>query len=333
MATTGPSPQQVEFLKKLSNGLLVEFTISSLSELLKYSDHAQTYDLAKKIMIEATLSAPWLHMESIANKKGIEAALGPLYVAQTALVSPNNIEVEMREKGAVGTIHECPFKNAFPEICLFMSHVGADVFCQLADPEVECLWTHHMTAGDPFCRYVIKKKSVIYKDPDSLGKVILKLPRVEFTDEQLVQFRNMLLAGYWAGNTISFKTFNGPEKTIEVLGKNAMRIGKNFGSSLIEANMLPSRDISVMGGFINMFGEGSGMQGKITSMAPGVFTKEITECPFKGGPLGSGIPEICKQFEAFYNGMLEKLNPELEFHYDRMMTTGDKTCKWVITKK
>jgi len=328
MAEASPSPQQIQFFKKVTDNLLIEFTISSLHELLKCSDNAKVYEIGKKMVMEETISSPAFQMESMSKKKGIEAAIGPLLVAQQAIGGPDNIEVEMREKGAVGTIRDCPFKNARPELCVIMSHVGSEVLCQLADPELECLWTNHMTAGEPFCRYVIKKKGVIYKDPDSLGNVLMKLPRVDLTDEQLAQFKNYALATYWTNNTICFKMLHGQEKTTEVLGANAKRIGKNFGSLLIEANMLPARDIAVMGGLVHQFGEGSAMQGKITSMAPGVFAKEITDCPFKTAP-----PEVCKQFEAFYNGALEAINPELVYRYDRMMTMGDKTCKWVITKK
>lgn len=96
-------------------------------------------------------------------------------------------------------------------------------------------------------------------------------------EEQINQIRTYNITGAWIGNTAFFKMLQGPEKTIEVLGPNAKKIGKNFGSTLIEANMLPARDISVMGNFINMLGEGSGMKGNITSMAPGVFAKEIID--------------------------------------------------------
>jgi hypothetical protein len=55
---------------------------------------------------------------------------------------------------------------------------------------------------------------------------------------------------------------------------------------------------------------------------------QIDECPFSGGPT-----EICSQYEAFFNGLCEAINPDCEFAYDRMMTKGDKTCHWTIRKK
>jgi predicted hydrocarbon binding protein len=298
---------------------------------MKSSDQAELFDYTKRGYKEGMFQVPWSQLAAT-KFTGIDIAINALYIVQSAMEflagNPDPVEVVRREGGAIATVHDCPLKNAKPELCVFVSHLGAEMYCEFAHPTYECLWTHHMTNGDPFCRYIIKKKSITYKDPDSLGKIISTLPRVDLTDEQLAQMGNSFLGGAWLEYTIGFKDFNGSQKTIEVLGANAKRIGKNFGSLLIEANMLPARDISVMGGFIHQFGESFTMKGRITSMAPGVYVKEINDCPFKTAP-----PEICKQWEAFYNGMLEKINPGLEFHYDRMMTTGDKTCKWVIAKR
>jgi len=55
---------------------------------------------------------------------------------------------------------------------------------------------------------------------------------------------------------------------------------------------------------------------------------EIMECPFSGSP-----SESCLQYEAFFNGICEAIDPSYEFAYDRMMTKGDKTCHWTIRKK
>jgi predicted hydrocarbon binding protein len=329
MTETGPSPQQVEFLKKVAGEILIEFTTSITKEILRYSDRAKYYELASKKAVEEALTTSSLYFD--AKKTGMERMITPGMFVFTMFAKgdPDKVDFEMRERGFIGTLHDCPWKGAVPEVCMFLCDIGDEVWSEaFPDPELESIHPNHMTGGDPFCRFVIKKRSETYKDPDSLGKVIKKLPMPDMPKEQIAQFNGSISATYWINSTIGFKMLNGPEKTNEVLLANAKRIGKNFGSSLIEANILPARDIAVMGGLIHQFREGYMMQGSITSMAPGVFAKEIIDCPFKNAP-----PEVCKQFEAFFNGALEAINPELEFHYDRMMTMGDKTCKWVIAKK
>jgi hypothetical protein len=54
----------------------------------------------------------------------------------------------------------------------------------------------------------------------------------------------------------------------------------------------------------------------------------VGECPFAG----SAPPETCLQYESFFNGICEAIDPSYEFAYDRMMTKGDKTCHWTIRK-
>jgi hypothetical protein len=55
----------------------------------------------------------------------------------------------------------------------------------------------------------------------------------------------------------------------------------------------------------------------------------ISDCPFAG----TGVMDICLQYQAFFNGICEAIDPCYEFAYDRMMTKGDKTCHWTIRKK
>jgi predicted hydrocarbon binding protein len=55
---------------------------------------------------------------------------------------------------------------------------------------------------------------------------------------------------------------------------------------------------------------------------------EVTDCPFSSSP-----PEMCYQYEAFFNGICEVIDPDYEFVYDRMMTKGDDACHWMIRKK
>jgi aryl-alcohol dehydrogenase-like predicted oxidoreductase len=42
---------------------------------------------------------------------------------------------------------------------------------------------------------------------------------------------------------------------------------------------------------------------------------------------------MCLQYEAFFNGICEAIDPDYEFAYDRMMTDGDESCHWAIRRK
>ncbi len=54
----------------------------------------------------------------------------------------------------------------------------------------------------------------------------------------------------------------------------------------------------------------------------------VVECPFSQAP-----PEVCIQYEAFFKGVCEAIDPEVEFVYDRMMSDGDPSCHWTLKRK
>lgn len=155
----GPSPQQVEFLKKSVIGTLLEFALSTSHEMWNYCDHATILEMAKSAAVEAVVGSPTFGLGNLRDKNGIDLVINAALYGGTVNGGPRCMEVEMREKGAIVTVHGCVFKNAMLEFCLMESHIGFEVICQLADPELESLWTHHLTNGDPFCRFAIKNKT------------------------------------------------------------------------------------------------------------------------------------------------------------------------------
>jgi hypothetical protein len=248
LAEAGPTPKQIEFLRKETSGILRDLFISTSNEVWKFCDHAHVKEIANNLINEDL--GVLFPAERLINK-GIASVVEIIQLGAAINCNPENIEVEIREKGAIETIHDCFYKNASPEFCIYASHLGSERLCQLADPELECLWTHHLTNGDPFCRCIIKKKSIPYKEPESLGNIVLRLPRVNLSDEQVFQMRMHDLVTGWINNTLIFKILQGNEKTIEVLCSNSKIIGRIFGFSLLEASILPVRNIAAMGYIIS----------------------------------------------------------------------------------
>jgi hypothetical protein len=55
---------------------------------------------------------------------------------------------------------------------------------------------------------------------------------------------------------------------------------------------------------------------------------EVSDCPCQ-----IFSPEYCGQIGALFDGMVQTLNPDYEFGYDRMITKGDKACHWTVRKR
>lgn len=56
--------------------------------------------------------------------------------------------------------------------------------------------------------------------------------------------------------------------------------------------------------------------------------KRITACPYRNAP-----PEACCQFQSFFNGVCNAIDPNYEFVYDRMMTKGEEHCHCNIRRR
>lgn len=321
--------KQQEFLSEFACNILTELNITSFNELMRVSDHNEAIKVIfhyKEYHIERMLEEFKKQFELKGN--GVDTLATPMYMIHAGMNGSENVEVEIREGGAVETIHDCIFRNATPEFCVAASHHTTEYLCHIINPEYDSLWLSHLTDGSPYCRCAFMKKSSHFSGESDLGKTVAKLPKVDLPKLDLLRMKAFVLGNLWTAFTESFIAIHGSEKAVEVLGAGARQIGVGSGAYLKQNKMVPSSDAMGLGGLIDQFESGSERYGNIISASPMLFSKEITQCPFKDWPF-----EMCKQFEGFFNGLCQEVNPNLEFKYQSMMTKGAKTCKWVITKR
>jgi predicted hydrocarbon binding protein len=248
---------------------------------------------------------------------------------QATVVPWNKIQGEIKEKGAVGIDYDCIFKRAPPEYCIFQSHFSSEFVTEALDPSYECVFTHHLSNGDPYCRYVFKKKNMPNSELDDLGITIATIPKVEIPKEQSQAFTIYGNHMWWQAITGAFVSIYGPEKTKEILMANAHRIGKEVGNNLKNSNKNIGIDANSLGQFINSFEMALNQRGEYkSSISNDISQKEITDCSCQ-----TMTVEICDQYEALLHGILDSINPKYELSYERKMTKGDKTCHWTIRKK
>ena len=320
--------KQREVLSELATQILVELNISTFNEFLKLAGPVDVLKHMRPYKKRNAISS-LLEMRKKFNSKGNgpDQIIMPFYFAHSAN-GPENTLVEVKEGGLVGTVHDCFFRNASPEFCVVLSHVMGDAFCEALNPEYDMIWTHHLTAGDPYCRYVVKKKTTPYTNLDDLGKTLATLPKTNIPKEEGLRLWGWILWHHWSCITEGMMDYCGSEKTMEILNANANRVGVGAGAFLVQSGMIKQRDAIGVGQFIDLYGRGSEQYGDIIRSSETEFSKKIVKCPFKDAP-----PEMCKQFESFFNRVCQAVNPELQFKYSKMMTVGDDSCLWSVTKK
>ncbi len=259
---------------------------------------------------------------------GIETLTTPLCLAQVGIGGVENVHLEIKEKGAVCFVDKCEYQDAIPEFCVVVSHYFTDLVCEALNPDYECIWTHHLTNGDPYDRYVYRKKSGTYTDIDDLGKTIKAVPKFEVSKEEERELRDYVLNNVLDAVVEGFVDLHGSEKTLEVLGPLAKRIGLEGGKQLAKRNPGMKNDAATIGHLIDMFGQAIMQRGSAEYLSRDELRKEVTDCP-----LQTFTYEMCKLIESLLQGVVQALNPNLELAYDSMMTKGDETCRWHVGSK
>jgi len=238
--------------------------------------------------------------------------------------------LEIREGGAVAELFACPNPGmkAPPEMCIAMSHIMANGFCQAINPNYEAIFTHHLGDGDDCCRWVIMKKASKFT-LDDLGRLEKTIPLELSMEEMIAWSGRMVIMSQLFTFTSVLNDLVGPQRTLEIVVPMARETGLRIGT-MIKGGTNGKDDLSTIEGAITLLVSPWGLQQGGT---PAIVTtlgieKEITECSCKGAS-----PEVCQQFEGVLKGICEAINPDYEFSYDRMMSKGDASCHWVVRKK
>jgi len=224
---------------------------------------------------------------------------------------------------------QCPYFPARPpikEVCLTICGYSANGTIEALNPDYVCNLVRSLSFGDNDCCWVIKRRDGFGFDEDED-----KFQEVEPATIVENIFNNLAMAyigEFWIYSTRALLEHLDNERAIEILISPMRNKGREFGEKKKGHSDPIMEDPNLIIQLIDEMEEMNYKNGMLTKTSGFAGEKEIVDCPFSSGP-----PEICLQFQFFYNGICEAINPDYEFAYDRMMTKGDKTCHWTIRKK
>jgi hypothetical protein len=118
------------------------------------------------------------------------------------------------------------------------------------------------------------------------------------------------------------------EKVKEILYPMTQIIGADLGLKIKELMPMAGESAESLGRLVQSLAQVLNQRYKPAIVIPDCFEVEVTDCACQ-----TYTPEFCGQYGALVSGIINSLNLEFEFIYDRMMTKGDETCHWVIRKK
>jgi len=263
------------------------------------------------------------------ESNGVDTLLLIYLMAATFGIDPENMKGEIKEKGGVGTLQDCIFKDGSPEHCMSISHFCSEFLTEFVNPEYEALWTQHQSNGDPFCRVVFKMKTDPISVLDDMGSTLGTLPKFEL-DKHQIQGQSIFSLAYMLNNdTSAFIDLHGSPKTIETLGANAYRVGQEIGKELVGVGGSIKPNARSLSELIGPLERTFRQRATIDINSDDEVSSEIMDCN-----LQRNCPyEECRQLESLFKGIVNAINPDYEFFYDRMKSKGDENCHWVIRRK
>ena len=235
---------------------------------------------------------------------------------------------EILEKGAVGITRNCVLKEAPLSLCFAISHFISEGMCDVANPDYECIWTHHQTDGDQYCRYVFKKKSDHIVDLDNLGKSIAPITLPPIDGLPRLAMRRWALVGFWRNVSDVFDAGLGTENARRILGENAFYIGIKTADRLKKEGKIRFANLDSVGDIIDKIGKAMNQRGACIKQNDGSIIKNISDCSNQ-----QNISINCWQIKEFLKGLSKGLNPDLEFSYDNMILDDGKNCQWILKNK
>jgi len=329
MGRNQPLALSEEEKKELSIGLLREWWVTAIQALVDTagSETALRYLNPHRIHAAKAGAHVFPSLTGITDPINIVIAQGNIVATMMDGVWGPGYGAD--DGSGIAEILDCATEGSCKEACVFLCGYGSYIVEEL-DPSYEMNLTRSLSKGDKSCQWLVSKKGKPPKVEPT--EEFLTLPhlnnKLEFPSEEVKNsIAHAYLGEFWVIATKAFVEQAGSEKALERLRFYMRHSGMSLGIRLADRVNAHQRKVDSVVDLVSLIQDLHQRKGEVRRETN--YTEyEIKECPFSGSP-----PEICLQYQSFFNGVCEAIDPSYEFVYDRMMTKGDKTCHWTIRKK
>ena len=233
------------------------------------------------------------------------------------------------DESGIGELYDCATSGICKEACTSFCQFGALGWIQEMNPDWEIRMIRSLSWGDGCCQWKSWRSETSAKVV-AIEEMRMPLDKVfrDPLDDATRKYLGLAYAGEaWVMATRAILDSPGPEEGMDDLHHRMRLYGLSMG--LRARGWMPkeSRAIAIYD-VVQLISELHQRKSEIVLEDEGA-AGTVGECPFAG----SAPPETCLQYESFFNGICEAIDPSYEFSYDRMMTKGDKTCHWTIRRK
>lgn len=318
-----------EELRDLSFGLLREWWLAATQAIV---DEAGS-EIALKYL------KPYFINSGVAGACNIQKILGvdadellslttPIYFYQLAIGFRKQRIFRADDGSSIWEMMDCATGGISKEACLCLCEITPDAYHNELRQGSEAKLEKSLSFGDPSCHMLITAHNKEHKVSTEL-KFELKGVRIPPPpNDDVNEYLGLSIIGEsWSNATRGFIDFASSERALERLRFHMRHSGLSFGMRMSEHLGARERGLHSILEMIELVQLLHQRKSILEIKEEGAGCR-VNDCPFS-----SSAPEICGQYEAFFNGICEAIDPNYYFKYDRMMTKGDTSCHWLIRKK
>jgi predicted hydrocarbon binding protein len=313
----------------LSFQMITEFSFSALRNLVDLAGSEAAIELNRPYWDHAGQAAALILIKNLGLKQGTHRDVESMYgfITQVMRIEGEFVEVEGTDWQEM-RIHSCPFESGPPEFCFLLDHVVSSAMTEVIMPGTEAVAVQMRTRGDPYC--VILNRPIGSRKERPEGRVRslpgpspLPISR-EDADSWAVQY----IAEHWVMITRAMMGFERAEEVLQAQLRSMRELGLAYGLRLKEGASHAHQGAQGIASLLEFSNLLLHQEGESRAIGPDSVACEIVSCPFQHAP-----PALCAQYEAFLEGMGEAVDQACCVRYERMMTKGDRTCRWVVQRK
>jgi len=313
----------------LSFQLLVEFSFSALRALIDAAGSERAIALNRPYWHHAGNAAGIILKQSMGLKAQNQNAAGEMYafVAHVMRAEAEYIGIEGTDWQEIH-VHSCPFETAPPEFCVLLDKIVADGMIESFEMNHEVMIDQMRTQGAPYCILRIIPKGSEQERPAGEEVSLPPYPVPPLSREEADSWAVQYIAEHWVMLTRAMMDFERSEVVLMSQLMSMREKGMSLGLRLLRSSPQRAEGLREVTSFLEFSNRLFHQEGTIVFEDLDKLEREITSCPFQNAP-----PAICAQYEAFLSGICEAVEPELRVSYEKMMTKGDRTCRWVVQRK
>ena len=315
---------------ELAFQLLFDWYANALQALVDAAGNEKATELLRPYFKNASIASIYILNETFGLGAGDSNALNFFHVVIfNFMARVPTMEISVYEKGDIAKVSNCPFKQGPIVHCALFCNEGPNMQAETLGIVSTTRLVSSLSQGDSECRWITRfgrNKESEYRE--DLGVEIANVLNWQFPKEMVDSFCIQYYAEFWVIATRALIDHIGELQATFVLKPYMKHRGISFGLKGSSAFINADSNLARISSMVDHCGRALQMKGVSSNSDTVLDERTIVECPFKDAPI-----QVCQQFEAFFNGICEAIDPSYEFVYDRMMTKGDKTCHWTIRKK